>query len=223
MNEVIGAVLPSALAIALSPVPIIAVIVMLRSPDGKGKSVAFLIGWLLGILIGVVAFTALESIIPATSPAAAPVIFGVIAVVIGVALVLLAAGQLRTRPGEGEEAGLPGWLNAIDSLTVAHAGIFGLVFAVAKPKNLLLLISGGLIMGAAGLEFWQLAISTSVFVIVAASSVLIPVIAYLIAASKLDGPLENLHEWLVAHNSALIASVMFIVGIVLIGAGISAF
>lgn len=222
MNEVIGEILPPALAIALSPIPVVAVLVMLRAPGGRAKSVAFLIGWLLGILVGVVVFTALESIIPATDPDAAPLIFGIIAIVIGAALVLLAFGQLRTRPGQDEEAAVPGWLSSLDALTPLKAGVFGLVFALAKPKNLLLVIAGGLILGSAQLVLWQLAVSAAVFVLVAVCSVLIPVVLFVIAPQRFAASLERLHDWLVAHSSALVASVMFIVGVVLIGAGIGA-
>ena len=41
-----------AVGITISPVPIIAAILMLLSPKAKGTSVGFLIGWILGIVVG---------------------------------------------------------------------------------------------------------------------------------------------------------------------------
>jgi threonine/homoserine/homoserine lactone efflux protein len=223
VNSVIGDILPIALAIALSPIPIVAVIVMLRSTGGKRTSAAFLAGWLVGILVTVVVFTLLASIIPTTDPDAARVIFGIVAIVLGALLVLMAAGELRTRPGAGEDAKLPEWMSAIDSMTMARAGILGLVLAVTRPKNLLLVIAGGLTIGGAGLQIWPLVITAAIFVLVAASTVLIPVVANLIAAPRLVAPLEQVRLWFVAHNSAIISVAMFIVGVVLIGNGIAAF
>ena len=49
MGEAIGEILPSAVAVAISPVPIIAVILMLFSRRAGTNSLVFLIGWLLGL------------------------------------------------------------------------------------------------------------------------------------------------------------------------------
>ena len=51
MRQVIGDLLPVALGVAISPVPIIAVILMLLAPKAKAASVAFMIGWVLGITV----------------------------------------------------------------------------------------------------------------------------------------------------------------------------
>ncbi|HET6673526.1 MAG TPA: GAP family protein, partial [Agromyces sp.] len=56
MGSVIGDILPLALGIAISPIPIIAAILMLLSPKAKGTSVGFMLGWVLGIVIAVIVF-----------------------------------------------------------------------------------------------------------------------------------------------------------------------
>ncbi|HEY5221493.1 MAG TPA: GAP family protein [Microbacteriaceae bacterium] len=223
MNAVIGESLLSAVGIALSPLPLIAVILMLRSPHGKRTSAMFLLGWLVGILVAIVAFTALSSIIPASDPAASRRIFGAIAIVLGAVLILLAAGELRGRTSTSENTELPRWLAPIDSLSPGRAGAFGFVLAVARPKNLLLAIVGGATIGAVQLEFWQLAVCVAIFVVVASATVWIPIIAFLAAPARLAVVLESLHQWLVRHNSVIVAAVLTIVGVVLIGAGIAGF
>ena len=57
MRTVIGDFLPVALGVAISPVPIIAVILMLLAPNATASSVAFLLGWVVGItlVVGLVA------------------------------------------------------------------------------------------------------------------------------------------------------------------------
>ena len=52
MNSVIGEILPLAIAVAISPIPIIAAVLMLLSPRARVTSVAFLLGWILGVEIG---------------------------------------------------------------------------------------------------------------------------------------------------------------------------
>ena len=83
MAPVIGDILPLALGVAISPIPIIAAILMLLSPKAKGTSVGFLTGWVLGIVVAVVAFTLLGSIIPEQDPDEAKPIAGVVKILLG--------------------------------------------------------------------------------------------------------------------------------------------
>ena len=56
MGGVIGDLLPLAVGVAISPIPIIAVILMLLSRRPGATSIGFGVGWLLGILLGTVVF-----------------------------------------------------------------------------------------------------------------------------------------------------------------------
>jgi hypothetical protein len=58
IGAVIGDILPLALGIAISPVPIIAGILMLLSARA-GATSGFLAGWILGIIIATSVFTAI--------------------------------------------------------------------------------------------------------------------------------------------------------------------
>src|SRR4051794_32495801 len=49
MGQVVGDLLPLAVGVAISPIPIIAVILMLLAPRAGGTSGGFLAGWILGI------------------------------------------------------------------------------------------------------------------------------------------------------------------------------
>lgn len=49
MAEAIGAVLPLGIGVALSPIPIIAMVLMLATPRGRANGSAFVVGWVLGL------------------------------------------------------------------------------------------------------------------------------------------------------------------------------
>ena len=51
MGQAIGDLLPSAVGVALSPIPIIAVILMLGTPKARSNGPAFAVGWVLGLVI----------------------------------------------------------------------------------------------------------------------------------------------------------------------------
>lgn len=223
MNGVIGGILPLALGIAISPIPIIAAILMLLSPKAKGTSVGFLLGWVLGIVVAVVVFTLLGSIIPASDPDASKPIAGTIQLVLGVLLLLLALKQWRSRPKGDAEPVMPKWMAAIDQLTAVKGAGLGFLLSAVNPKNLLMAVAAGVAIGSAGLNGGEATLAIVIFTVVAACSVAVPVIAYLLAAAKMAAPLESLRHWLVHNNATVMAVLLLVIGVVVIGKGIGQF
>ena len=88
MGSAIGEILPLAVGIAISPIPIIAVILMLLSPRAKGTSLGFMIGWIAGIVVAIVVFTLLSSVIPQNKAGGGSPVAGVIKIIFGVAAVV---------------------------------------------------------------------------------------------------------------------------------------
>jgi threonine/homoserine/homoserine lactone efflux protein len=223
MGPVIGEILPLAVGIAISPVPIIAAILMLLSPKAKGASVGFLLGWITGIVVAIVVFTLLSSVLPAQDESGSSPVRGVIKIILGALLLFLALRQWRGRPAEGEQATMPKWMSAIDSMTAGKALGLGFLLSAVNPKNLLMAISAGLIIGGAGLAVGQTVAVIVIFVLLAASTVLIPVVAYLIASERLAGPLDRLRAWLVNNNATIMAVLLLVIGVAVIGKGIGSF
>lgn len=223
MGSAIGDTLPLALGIAISPVPIIAAILMLLSPKARGTSVGFLLGWVLGIVVAVVVFTLLSGLLPTAEQGASRPIAGTVKILLGVLLLLLALRQWRSRPKPGEAAALPKWMAAIDQMTAGRGFVLAFILAAVNPKNLLLAAGAGVAIGAAGLSVGADAVVILVVVVVAASSVAIPVIGYLVAADRMRGPLDGLRGWLVDNNATVMAVLLLVMGVVLVGKGIASF
>jgi cadmium resistance protein CadD (predicted permease) len=59
-----------------------------------------------------------------------------------------------------------------------------------------------------------------VFVLVAASSVPVPVLGYAVAGDRLDEPLARLKEWLEHHNATLVAVIVVVIGLLVLYKGI---
>ena len=51
MENALGSILPQAIGVAISPVPIIAVILMLFSKRARSNGPAFLVGWVLALVV----------------------------------------------------------------------------------------------------------------------------------------------------------------------------
>src|SRR5262247_2319952 len=51
MGEAIGQLLPFAAGVAISPMPIVAMVLMLITPRAKSNGFAFIMGWLFGVAV----------------------------------------------------------------------------------------------------------------------------------------------------------------------------
>jgi threonine/homoserine/homoserine lactone efflux protein len=183
----------------------------------------FMVGWLGGILCDVVLFSLLSAIIPAAEPAASQPIKATLQILLGVVLLFLALRQWRNRPKTGTDPVLPKWMTALDTMPAGRVFLLGFALAAVNPKNLVLALSAGLSIGAAQLPVGAHVITTAVFVLIAGSSVSLPVIANLIASRQMEAPLKNLRIWLVSNNAIVMGAVLFIIGFVMIGKGLAGF
>lgn len=223
MGPAIGELLPLALGIAISPIPIIAAILMLLSPKARGTSVGFLIGWILGVVVVVVVFTLLANLIPESTPGQPKPIAGVVKIILGLGLLALALRQWRSRPKDGEEPTLPKWMSAIDTMTAVRGFLIGFLLSALNPKNLLIGASAGVALGSDSLSVGSSAVVIVIFTVIAASTVGIPVVGYLLAENRMRAPLQTLHGWLVENNATVMSLLLLIIGFVVIAKGIANF
>ena len=136
MNGVIGDILPLAIGVAISPIPIIAAILMLFSAHAATTSSGFLVGWIAGIVVAVALFTALAGSIGGDGPQAAWV--GWTKILLGVLLVVVGIRQWR---GRHEHHGPPKWMSAIDRMGFGQALGLGFALSTINPKNLLMAVA----------------------------------------------------------------------------------
>src|SRR3954465_10817662 len=129
MGQGISEILTFAVGVAISPVPIVAVILMLFSRRARTNGSAFLVGWVVALaVVSTAVYLVSDAGDAATSDAASDAIsWGKIA--LGVLLLLLAVRTWRGRPGPGDPASTPKWMSGIDALTPAKALALGFLLA----------------------------------------------------------------------------------------------
>ena len=223
MGQAIGDSLPLAIGVAISPIPIIAIILMLLSKRAATNSASFLVGWFIGIAVVlsiVVAVSGTATLTTSSGPAT-----GVswIKVVLGVLLLLVGLHDWRKRPKGGEEATLPKWLTTVESITPPKAGGLGILLSAVNPKNLLLLVGGGVAIAQGATTTGDKAVAMIVFIVIAVSTVALPVILTLTMGQRARAILDSLNSWLKTNNATVMAVLMLVIGFVLIGKGISGF
>lgn len=222
MNQVIGEVLPLAVTVAISPLPIIAVILMLLAPRAGGASVGFLVGWVAGIVVVAVLFVVLANVLGLSGSGEGGLASGIIKLVLGAAMLLLGVRQWLSRPKDGAEAKPPKWMGAIDTMTAGKSAGLAFLLAGVNPKNLAVLLAAGVAVGTADLSAGQTVVVLAIFTVLAACTVAVPVVLYAVARERASVVLTRVREWLVAHNAAVMTVVLLLIGVVLIGKGIAA-
>ena len=220
MGTVIGDLLPLALGVAISPIPIIAVILMLLSKDAAKTSTGFLLGWIAGVVVVTVVVLLLVGQAGNTSSGQPSTLSGVLKLIFGALLILMAARQWKSRPKPGEAGTMPKWMSAVDTFTFGKALGLGFLLSGINPKNLLMCLGAGTTIGAAHLSGADETVCVIVFTLIACSTVAVPVIGYLSARSRMEAPLNRLRDWLTQNNATVMAVLLLVIGFVLLGKGI---
>jgi hypothetical protein len=220
MGEAIGRSLPLAIGVALSPISIIAVVVLLTSSRARSLGPVFVLGWLLGLVVVGAIVLAVVGPSGAGSSGQRTTRVSWVMIVVGVLLLVAAVHRLRGRARGGEEAPLPAWMGAIDRLKPAVVLGGGVVLGSVRPKSLLLAVGGAAIIAQTGIAAGQQAIAYAVFAVIATIGVAAPVVIYFAMGTRSAALLGRLKSWMRRNNAVILAVVLLVIGVTLIGDGI---
>jgi hypothetical protein len=164
MGTAIGELLPLAVAIAISATTIITTVLMLLSPKAKSRTVGLLWG-VVGVG-GCCTFTLLADLLPTQFRRV---------VTAGVcdqdggrcASCGVGAERVARAAYSGDRAGVAEVDGGVDSMMPGKALVLGLLLSAVVPKNLLLALSAGLIVGEAGFGSGRAAVVIVVFTAIA--------------------------------------------------------
>ena len=223
MGQAIGDILPMAIGVALSPVPIIAVVLMLGTPRARANGPAFAVGWLAGLTI-VGAIVLLLASGNATGDTGEPATWAnMLELVFGVLFLLMAARIWRTRPKPGQEAQMPKWMQAIDGFTAGKSLGMGVLLSAVNPKNLALTIAAATAIAQTEISGGEQAVALAVFVVLGSLTILAPVVIYFLMGAKAKVILDGLKGFMAAHNAAIMTVLLLVLGAKLIGDAIAGF
>jgi hypothetical protein len=220
LGNLIGDILSQAVGVAISPIPIIAVILMLFSERARSNGLAFAAGW-VGALTVVGSLVLLAANAGRLSGGGAPTTVAyILKTLFGLAFLWLAVRQWRGRPSDGEPPAMPKWMSAIDSFGAGKAFGIAALLAGVNPKNLGLTLAAALTIAQAGLGGSQQWVALAVFVVVGSVSVLAPVVYFVVAGESAARTLTAWKSWLTANNATVMAVLFLILGSKLLGDGI---
>jgi threonine/homoserine/homoserine lactone efflux protein len=221
MGQAIGQILAFAVGVAISPLPIIGVVLILATPSARANGPAFLLGWVLGLaLLGTVVLL-VSSGANASSGGEPAKWVSVLKLVLGALLLLAALKQWRGRPTGDEQGQLPKWMQAIDAFGAAKSFGMGALLAAVNPKNFLMTIAAGAAIAQTGIAAGQQAGTLAIFILIASIGVGAPVVIFFALGDRSVKMLADLKDWMSGNNMAIMAVLLLVIGAKLIGDGIT--
>jgi hypothetical protein len=219
MWQALGALLPIAVAVALSSVPLTVTILILLSPNRGRAALPFLVGWVIGVAAVISLSAAGAAALSKPLRRGPDMAVVVLEIVIGAALMVLAAIYLRRRSPAGG-TGLPRWLAAVDSFGPVVCFSIAVILSL-RPKGLLLGVAGGLALSAASLNADDAVLLIIIYTAIATSTVVVPIIASLIAPQRMEPRLISARDWLIVNGRIVTSIMMFMIGVVILGYGLT--
>jgi threonine/homoserine/homoserine lactone efflux protein len=215
--------LPFAVGIAISPISIVAIVLMLGTDNAKSDSLSFLAGWIGAMAVaGAILLVVVGSGDPTENGAPADW-SSTLKLVLGIVLLGLAVKQWRNRPRAGDDAPMPKWMSSVEGFTPVKSAGLGVIVSVVNPKNLILIIAGATAISQTDVSGTDQAIVWAIFVVIATIGVAAPVVIYFAMGDKAAPILDDLKGWMARNNAAIMAVILVIIGVKLIGDSISGF
>jgi hypothetical protein len=211
MFSAIAAALPIAIGIIFATLPIITIPLILLTRGEMMVLKGFLLGYAAGFIVlgGAVLFMA-DVIAPGVDRPATWLLW--LRVFIGLGLVFLSGVKWNARNSDDEDAAMPGWMKAIESVNSPAAFGLGFVIVVLNPKNALLVASGAFAIASVTYSPLAQIVALVVFTIVSCVGIAAPWLLFLWKGEAAVEPLDRLKGFLARNNAAIIAIVIGLIG-----------
>jgi hypothetical protein len=220
IGALVLAMLPGAVALAVSPVPVIAVVLLLVSARGAPPAVAYALAVLGTTAVGVLVVAGVGELLPERvggddDPVRAWVTLGS-----GLLLLALAVQQWVGRRLPDGQPSSTRWVRVFDGVTVGHAVGLGVGQIAANPKNVVLLITAGLLLGESGSSAGGGALAVAVFAVIGSLGVLVPLVWRAVAPRTSARALGVVRQWLIRHGVGFLVAVLVVIGFVFVVSGL---
>lgn len=221
MGEAIGQTLPLAVGVALSPIGIVAVVVMLTTGKGGANGLAFLLGWFAGLMIFGGLLLLLNRGADASSGGQPADWTSYGKILLGFVLLLMARRQWQKKPAKGEDAEMPKWMEKVDTFTPVRTIGVAVALSALNPKNLVLTLAAATAIAQTGSTTGDQTIALFTYSLIASLGTAIPVGIYFFMGDRASDLLARLRESMARNGGVIMAVICLVIAAKLIGDGVS--
>ena len=196
MSQAIGQVLSLGVGVALSPIPIIGVVLMLATPRARSNSLAFLAGWIAGLAVVGTVVLLVSSGAEAPNEGASGGL-GERAEARPRSAASRCSAETVARSPTGRRGGaMPSWMQAIDTFRAPKAAGLAVLLSAVNPKNLLLVVAAAAAISQTGASTGSQAAALAVFVAIGTLGPGAPVAIYFAMGERSKRLLDELKAWM---------------------------
>lgn len=217
MLIVLADLLTIAVAVAISPLAIVAVILMATAGKGRSNGTAFVLGCYVFMIVFIGGLVLAGRAMGAEDRHSVPrLLVDGVEILLGLALLYMAVRQWRQR----NSTHTPAWMDRLDGLTIWQAFIVGVLLAgPLSPKDLPLLIAAGGRISQTDLPVGEVVAVILIFAAIAITAIAIPWVVSVVAPGKAVATLSGPRTWLVQNHAVIVTVLFVILGFKLIGSG----
>jgi hypothetical protein len=218
MSKTLADIIPFAIAVALSPLPVGALLLILVSGEETARGRAFAVGWTGAVatlaLVPIIAHLSINSSHPPTALRAAGLTLG---------LLFLAAAILSwaRRSNSSEDEHRPALLARIDGISQPGAATLAVGLAVLNAKDATVSLAAGVTIASAGASVADATLALVVFVALATLTVTTPLALRALARERAEPALQRAHGWLERNGQQVGVGVLALSGLFLVFAAIA--
>jgi len=218
MSNALSEAIPLAIGVALSPLPVLALLLMLISEHETTNAGGFALGW-TSALAGVAGGSVIIGVSFNTSHP--PAVVKTIEVAIGIVLIATALLAWRSHRRTSADANQPRWLAVTDGISRRGAVALGVALVLLNVKDATLAIGAGAVISHAHLAAGQTVLALAVFTLIASSTVVGPFLFAVAAGDRAAPALKRLHAYLDRRGAPVGAALVGVTGVAFAIAGAS--
>lgn len=220
MRTTIGDILPLAVVVTVSPINIIAAILLLFSKKAVVNASLYLVGFVIGVAAVLSGVTAVAGALNVSSTSGRSQGASGFLLALGAILVVGAVRKFHNRPRPGEVPEVPKWMDGIEQFAPGKSLAVGIAVGVLNPKNIAVGVAAAVTIALAHLPVAEQIGVIAIYVVIGSLGVAAPIIAVLLLGDRSRGVLDGWKAWLNRNSTATMAVIYLLFGVILIGKGI---
>ena len=221
MKTVIGDILPLVIVVAVSPINIVAAILLLFSKRPIANASSYLLGFMVGIAAVVSGITVLADAIGLEPDSDRSRGASALLLVLGVLLLVVAVRKLAHRPGPDEPPGTPKWMEGIGDFNAGRSLLAGIAVGALNPKNIAVAVASGVVIANGELPAVQQIVVLAIYTILVSLGVAAPIVTALALGDRSGSVLTAWKDWLDRNTATVMAVIYLFFGVILVGKGIA--
>jgi hypothetical protein len=202
-----------ALGVAASPLPIVAILVLLLTRRARPGSIVMLIGWVLGVAVALSISIAFADTIRVPKVGTDLPWEGLFMLLLGIGLVMMGVLSRRGRFRSADPEQPPSWVNSVDNMSPLGGGAVVFLNATTSPKNLALAITAGRLIASSGVPLTETVPAVVVYVVIASLTLAIPVGLYFFGGDRSTAVLQRWKQRVTANAAAVMEITLLVIGV----------